>query len=227
MRNSLASNEPRRSRRRLVQAILPDRRALRGGRWLLGGVILFIAAARSLSQPATSQPTSPPTTAAAKQFKTRDGQVLPPAAQLVELEGDPVNGERVFKNTRGPNCINCHQIGNIGRMIGPPLDVIGKKLSRELLFESILKPSASIPMGFENWTLRTKSGDIFSGLKAEDTADHVTILETDGKYRDVNRDQIERMVQQTISLMPEGLNEAITRQELVDLVEFLSSLTGE
>ncbi len=158
-----------------------------------------------------------------KQFKTKDGQILPPIGVLMSLTGDAAAGELVFKNAKGANCIHCHQVGNDGNMIGPPLTVIGSKLNKGQLYEAILYPSAAILMHYETWVVKTKSGDVFSGLLAEDTPDHISIKDSDGKYHDVQTDDIAKKVMQKVSLMPEGLNEAMTKADLVNLVEFLES----
>ncbi len=141
----------------------------------------------------------------------------------MQLNGDSAAGELVFKNTKGANCIHCHQIGNDGNMIGPPLTVIGSKLNKGQIYEAILYPSAAILMHYETWVVKTKSGDVFSGLLTEDTPDHVSIKDSDGKYHDIQTDDIARKVMQKVSLMPEGLSEAMTQQDLVNLVEYLSA----
>ena len=66
-----------------------------------------------------------------------------------------------------------------GRQVGPPLTTIGNKLSKEQFYEAILTPSASILMSFELWIVRTKDGDIKSGIKVEDTDDHITLKDWD------------------------------------------------
>ena len=152
----------------------------------------------------------------------KDGQPLPPVAQLVALAGNPQAGEKVFRNTAAANCIKCHQIGAEGGIVGPPLTTIGQKLNKAQLYDAILRPSAEILMGYETWVVKTKSGDALSGRKVEDTDDHVTLLDADGKYHDIQTDQVDRKVKQSISLMPEGLSQSMTRQDLVNLVEFLS-----
>jgi putative heme-binding domain-containing protein len=132
-------------------------------------------------------------------------------------------GEKVFRNANTANCIKCHQLGNDGGIVGPPLTTIGQKLTKPQLYDAILHPSAEILMGYENWVVRTKSGDVLSGRKTEDTDDHVTVLDAEGKYHDVPAAQVDRKVKQTISIMPEGMTQSISRQELIDLVEFLAS----
>ena len=171
------------------------------------------------TQPATTAPAS-----AEKEFKTKDGKKLPSIDDLAKLEGDAKAGAEVFRNAQAANCIKCHQVGDEGQMIGPPLTVIGSKLNKAQFYEAILYPSAAIEMGYETWVVKSKEGEVYSGLKVEDTPDHITIKDTDGKYHDLDRDKIAKMVKQTISLMPEGLNEAMTQKELVNLVEYLMTL---
>jgi putative heme-binding domain-containing protein len=139
------------------------------------------------------------------------------------LIGNAAAGERVFRNANGANCIRCHTIGTEGGPVGPPLTTIGQKLNKTQLYDAILHPSAEILMGYETWVVRTKSGDLLSGRKTEDTDTRVTILDVDGKYHDIPADQVDRKVKQNVSLMPEGMSQTMTQQDLVDLVEFLSS----
>jgi putative membrane-bound dehydrogenase-like protein len=159
----------------------------------------------------------------AQKVMTKDGQVLPPADQLASLKGDPAAGEKVFRNAAGANCIKCHQLGNEGGIVGPPLTVIGQKLNKSQIYDSIFLPSAAIEMSYETWVVKCKSGEVLTGRKVEDTDDHLTILDADGKYHDVAADDVQKKVKQNISLMPEGLTSAMSKQDLVDLVEFLSS----
>ncbi|HEX4792893.1 MAG TPA: PVC-type heme-binding CxxCH protein, partial [Humisphaera sp.] len=180
--------------------------------------VVDATATAAVAAPAPITPTAPE-----KQFKTKDGQILPSMGDLAKLTGDTKAGEKVFRNTTGANCIKCHQIGDEGQMIGPPLTVVGSKLSKPQLYEAILYPSLAIEMGYETWVVRTKGGDVISGLKVEDTPDHITIKDTDAKFHDIAVDQVDKMVKQPISLMPEGLNETMTKQDLVDLVEYLSA----
>ena len=143
-------------------------------------------------------------------------------SQLAQLNGDPKMGEAVFRNVNGANCIRCHQLGDTGGLVGPPLTVIAQKLNKAQLYESILYPSAAIEMGYETWIVKTKDGEVLTGRKTEDTDTHVTLLDVDSKYHDIPVEKIDRKVQQKVSMMPEGLTQTMTRQDLVNLVEFLS-----
>jgi putative heme-binding domain-containing protein len=144
-------------------------------------------------------------------------------AALLEKKGDAKAGAAVFRNNSGgPNCIGCHQIGDEGRQVGPPLTTIGNKLSREQLFEAILTPSAAILMSYELWIVRTKDGDIKTGIKAEDTDDHITLKDNNGEYLDIPVDKIAEKKQSMLSMMPDDITKTMSIQDLVDVVEYLS-----
>jgi len=153
----------------------------------------------------------------------QNAQPLPPISELVKLKGDPARGAEVFRReTTG--CIKCHQVRGEGRDIGPALTEIGTKLAKEALYEAILDPSAGISFGFEAWTLQLKSGDEAYGIKANETADEVAIKDTNGIITRYKKGDVASMVQSKTSLMPAGLQQTMTREDLVDLVEYLSSL---
>jgi putative heme-binding domain-containing protein len=168
-------------------------------------------------------PTTSPATRPSDVFKDKDGKPYPPLDQLAQRTGDPKAGERVFRGDAA-GCIRCHQVNDDGGMIGPPLTTIGDKLTKPQLLESIFYPSAAIEMSYENWIVRTKDGDVQTGIKAEDTEDHVTLKDTLGNYHDIPAGQIVSKRADTKSIMPEGLGTAITQKELVDLIEYLSTL---
>ena len=67
-------------------------------------------------------------------------------------------------------------------------------------------------------------GDIISGLKDTDTPDLLTIKDSAGMYHDIPVDEVERKTAQKVSVMPEGLAGTMTKQELLDLVAYLSTL---
>jgi len=154
--------------------------------------------------------------------KSKDGKALPPISQLVDMKGDVKAGARVFRNNSGgPNCIGCHQIGDEGRQVGPPLTTIGNKLSREQFFESILTPSAAVLMSFEVWIVKTKDGAIKTGIKVEDSDDHITLKDNNGEYIDIPVSSIDQKKQSALSMMPEDITKTMTVQDLVDVVEYL------
>lgn len=156
--------------------------------------------------------------------KAKGGKTLPPLLELAAMTGDVANGGKIFRRPEGPNCVGCHQLNEEGKLVGPPLSTIGNKLGREQLFESILTPSAAILMSYENWIVRTKSGDIKQGIKVEETDDRITLKDNQGEYLDIPLAQIADRKQLTLSMMPENITESMSVQDLVDLVAFLQTL---
>jgi len=151
----------------------------------------------------------------------------PPIDVLASLTGDAKAGAAVPRDAQGANCIRCHQFGDEGGMVGPPLTTIGQKLSKAQIYTKIFNPNSSVLMGFEDWIVKTKDGDFFEGILAETTDEHVTIKDVNGKYNDIPLDQVASKKMLKTSIMPEGLASAMTQQEMVNLVEYLSTLRNK
>lgn len=168
--------------------------------------------------PATNAAEPPPAP------KDKDGKVLPALDKLAELKGDATRGAAIYRDEKTVNCIRCHQVADKGGEIGPPLTTIGEKLSRVQMLEATVYPSNAILMGYENWFVKTKDGEVYTGLLSSETDDTLSIKDLAGMYIDIDKTQIVTKKQQPISIMPEGLSAALTQQELVDLLEYLVSL---
>jgi putative heme-binding domain-containing protein len=153
----------------------------------------------------------------------QNAQALPPISELMKLQGDAAKGAEVFRRETA-GCIKCHQVRGEGRDVGPALSEIGNKLPKEALYESILDPSAGISFGFEAWQVQLKSGDEAYGIKSSETPTEVAIKDTNGIVTRHKKSDIASMQQVKTSIMPTGLQLTMTVQELVDLVEYLSSL---
>lgn len=164
--------------------------------------------------------------AAAKVLPLPQGQgdrALPPIAELVRRKGDATRGAEVFaRETVG--CARCHQIHGRGVDFGPALSEIGSKLTREALYESILAPSSGISMGFEAWTVELKDGDEFFGVLVSDTDEEIVLKQVGGLPARIKKSAITRRQQSKLSSMPAGLQQLMTEQELVDLIEYLAAL---
>jgi putative heme-binding domain-containing protein len=148
---------------------------------------------------------------------------LPPVAELIKMKGDVANGQKIFRRQE-INCIGCHQVNGEGADIGPALSEIGTKLAREALYESILDPSSGISFGYEAWQIELKNGEEAFGLITSDSGDEITLKTQLGISTKHKKSEIARRTQLKDSIMPQGLQAAMSTQELVDLVEYLSSL---
>jgi putative heme-binding domain-containing protein len=153
----------------------------------------------------------------------KDAKPLPPMAQLLKMPGDSAKGHEVFAAT----CIRCHQVNGQGVDFGPNLSEVGTKLGKDALITKILQPSSSLAFGYEGKTIKLKNGEQADGLISSQTDDEVTLKTSNGnaaittKYK---RSDIADIKTMKVTMMPDGLQTAMTTQEFVDLVEYLSSL---
>jgi putative membrane-bound dehydrogenase-like protein len=147
---------------------------------------------------------------------------LPAIGDLVKRRGDATRGKTVFLGAG--TCAKCHKVGNEGKEVGPALSEIGDKLSLAAMYESILFPSAGIAHSFETYTLRLEDGSVVNGLLVSKTPEEIVIKGEDALNRTFKADEVEDMKKQTISIMPADLQKLMTVEELVDVVEYLTTL---
>jgi putative heme-binding domain-containing protein len=140
---------------------------------------------------------------------------------MLSAGGDVGRGRRIFFGEKVA-CYSCHTIGNQGGHVGPDLTAVGAIRSGHDLLEAIVFPSASFVPGFEIFNVETKT-EMYSGVRGEDTPDAITLVT--GPHAEVRlpRKQILTIKPSSISLMPEGLDESLTRSEFVDLLAFLQA----
>tara|TARA_R110001592_G_scaffold313102_1_gene588508 strand:+ start:10 stop:606 length:597 start_codon:yes stop_codon:yes gene_type:complete len=150
-------------------------------------------------------------------------------AKLLELEplvstGDVGRGRRIFFGDKVA-CYTCHSIGDEGGILGPDLTTVGLIRSGHDLVESVLFPSASLVQDFETYVVETE-WETYDGVIARQDVDSITLRTGVGEEVHVNRADITSMTLTPISKMPEGLDTALTREEIVDLLTFLMSLNN-
>jgi len=145
---------------------------------------------------------------------------LPPIADLMKRPGDAANGKAIFERI----CFTCHQVGDIGINFGPALSEIGSKLPKDALYTAILDPNAGISFGFEGYEMKLKDGTTVVGFISSETADEVAVSVPGGITLRHPPGEILERKKLPVSLMPGGLQAAMTEQELVDLIEFLAGL---
>lgn len=153
----------------------------------------------------------------------RLGSVVHPE-QVLSLPGDAARGRQIFFATNGVSCKNCHRIEKDGKEVGPELTSIGKKLTREQLLESVLEPSKQIDPKYVTYLAETVGGHIYTGLLAARTEAEVVLKDAQDKLSRIPTKDIEQLVPQRQSLMPDLLVRDMTAQQVADLLAYLSSL---
>jgi hypothetical protein len=136
--------------------------------------------------------------------------------------GDPEAGRRIFFHPAGPGCYRCHMLEGRGRAIGPDLTMIGHSQTREHVLESILDPSREIAPLYTLWTITTKHGDPITGmLLRRDGQENEVYVDASGQETKVAEPTVVDRKMRSESLMPAGLVQGLTDQELRDLVAVL------
>ncbi len=156
----------------------------------------------------------------------RLGSSIKPEA-ILSLSGNIGRGRALYFDTAGVQCKNCHRLENSGTDLGPDLRAIAKKLNRPQLLESILQPSKAVDPKFVSYLVETTQGTVYTGLLVEKTDEHIVLKDAQNKPLRLAAADVELLAPQAQSLMPELLLRDMTGQEVADLLEFLSTLTGE
>lgn len=159
---------------------------------------------------------------AGNRVKRLGGSVRP--EQILSLSGDSGRGRKLFFDTAGIQCKTCHKIGKEGQDVGPDLTTIGKKLDRSQLLESLLEPSKRIDPKYVTWLAETIDGKVSTGLLLQKDEDVAVLKDAQNREIRIPTKQIEQLVPQRQSLMPELLFRDMTAQQLADLLAFLASL---
>ena len=142
---------------------------------------------------------------------------------MIKRNGDVARGAAVYRSD-AIGCIKCHQLNGEGIDFGPNLSEIGAKLGKDALYESVLDPSAGISFGYEAWQVEFKNGDEAFGLIVNETETELSIKAVGGIVTRFKKADIATRAKQKLSSMPTNLTQAMTDQEFVDLVEYLSTL---
>jgi putative heme-binding domain-containing protein len=145
--------------------------------------------------------------------------------QLVELaknSGNPARGERHFRSA-ALGCTRCHAISGSGGTLGPDLAAIGATAQPDFLVEHLILPTKSVKDGFAAFEVLTKDGDALSGIRVRENAQELVLRDTNTEEIVIRKSQVKKM-RDIRTLMPLGLADVLSDEELADLVRFLMEL---
>ncbi len=139
-------------------------------------------------------------------------------------QGDAAAGKSLFLESSKTACALCHTTDGKGGKAGPDLFTIGDKYGRDDLIQQVIFPSATIAEGYSTTVIRTKSGDMLQGIVKESNEREIGLMGSDGKLLHIKVSDIDRQKTSNVSMMPEGLEGALTQGQFADLIAYLASL---
>jgi putative heme-binding domain-containing protein len=137
---------------------------------------------------------------------------------LRAAKGDVKAGVRVYNQV----CARCHKLFGSGGDLGMDL-TNANRADQTYLLTQIVDPSVFIRKEYMSYDVRTRSGRVLFGLMAEQDAASVTLIDADYRKTKVPRSDITAVEESNVSIMPEGLLEKLTPQQLRDLFAYLQS----
>src|SRR5258706_910969 len=136
--------------------------------------------------------------------------------------GNVENGARLY----AAQCASCHRVAGRGGAIGPDLSRIGASRSRAALMREIRTPSEWIGPAFETVTVVTKDGQRIRGVKKNEDAFSIQVMDTRERIQGYLKSNLQELVYEKTSLMPAFPTGRLSDSDLNDLVGYLGTLRG-
>jgi putative membrane-bound dehydrogenase-like protein len=158
------------------------------------------------------------------------GTIRPASAQKAELlakyrsfltadflkRADRANGRALYVK----HCAACHRLFDDGGDIGP--DLTGsQRTNLDYLLENLLDPSALVPGEYQMTLIATKNGRVINGIIQREDGKSITV-QTQNEQIVLPKEEIEERQKLPLSLMPEGQLEKLSREDVRDLIAYLS-----
>ena len=149
--------------------------------------------------------------------------IWPPRLRSLTTGRSYGNGKQLFQVA---TCVSCHRMNGAGNEFGPDLTKLDPKQAPADLLRNILEPSAKINDKYYAYLFEMESGQVLTGLIVEETPDAVKIVEnplasTEPKV--LKKSEISGRKQSPASIMPKGLLDKLTREEILDLISYIAA----
>ncbi|HYV34400.1 MAG TPA: HEAT repeat domain-containing protein [Gemmataceae bacterium] len=145
-------------------------------------------------------------------------------AAVAKEKGDAKLGSRLFFKQ---GCVTCHTVSSQEAPRGPLLADITTRYKKDEIMESILKPSAKIAQGFETQYFVLTDGKTLEGFVTRESGTEVEIRTLTGIATIIQKSDIDQRSRRETSMMPEGLVQNLTIQELASIWAYLDTLKGK
>ena len=137
--------------------------------------------------------------------------------------GDAIIGRKIFTEKIEASCIRCHKVKDDGGNAGPDLSLIGSRADRAYILESITYPNNAIAPGFENVQGTLNNGVSYAGLLKKETADTIEVLSPEDGLLTLKKSDIKTRARGQSGML-DNMREVLTKREIRDLVEYLTTL---
>ena len=146
--------------------------------------------------------------------------------ESVRVSGNATRGRQIYQ---GPTtaCTACHRVEGVGGKLGPDLTTLGTYMTPEVILESLLNPNTDIKQGYETVVVNRKDGTVVSGTLQRKSDTGVLVRDATEAIISIPGEQIEELDVSPISMMPPGLTDPLRKDELVDLLRYLTTLGKE
>ena len=133
------------------------------------------------------------------------------------------NAKQIFKVA---NCVACHQMNGDGQSLGPDLAKLDPKFQMIDILQEVLEPSKKINEKFQTYVFELTSGKTVQGLVIKENDNMVHVIENPlSKTQPVGieKSDIEIRRKSPNSIMPKGLLNKLTREEVLDLIAYVTA----
>ncbi|MEX0675798.1 MAG: PVC-type heme-binding CxxCH protein [Pirellulales bacterium] len=133
------------------------------------------------------------------------------------------NGKQLFQVA---SCVACHKLDGVGTQFGPDLAQLDPKMQSLDILKELLDPSARINEKFQSYAFQLASGKVVTGLVLEETADGIKVIENPlakAEPTELKPSEIEERQKSPSSIMPKGLLDKLSREEILDLIAYVAA----
>jgi putative heme-binding domain-containing protein len=134
------------------------------------------------------------------------------------------NGKQIFQVA---SCVGCHKLNGAGNEIGPDLTKIDPKQQKPIeILHDLLDPSFRINEKYQTFTFELNSGKEVTGLIVSETPQEVKVIENPLAKAEptvIKKSQIAERRKASTSIMPKGLLDKLTREEILDLIAYVAA----
>ena len=137
--------------------------------------------------------------------------------------GNPDAGKKIFFERADVQCLRCHKVNGQGGDVGPDLSHVSAQKDRRYLLESIVFPNRQIAQGYESVMVTLKNDESYAGVFKSENDNELVINTPQSGLVTVKKRDIETR-QKSLSPMPEGMAQILSKRDLRDLIAYLSTL---